>query len=72
MRYVEVTVTAPAVSLSNTSSGIGKVATVTLSGYAGAAQYKLLKADGTALTNLVDVGSTAVVMFLNPGDQCKN
>jgi hypothetical protein len=59
------------VTLGNTASGIGKVATVTLSGYTGAAQYRLLKTDGTPLSGLVDVGSTVVVMFLNPGDSCK-
>jgi hypothetical protein len=37
------------VTLGNTASGIGKVATVTLSGYTGAAQYRLLKTDGTRI-----------------------
>jgi hypothetical protein len=60
-----------AVSLANTASGIGKLATVTLTGYTGAAQYRLLKGDNTALTGMVNVGSTVVVMFLNPGDTCK-
>ena len=63
--------TSATVTLANTASGIGKVATVTLSGYTSATQYRLLKADGTALTNNVNVGSTVVVMFLNPGDTCK-
>jgi hypothetical protein len=65
------TATNGTVTLSNTASGIGKVATVTLSGYTNATQYRLLKADGTALTSKVNVGSTVVVMFLNPGDTCK-
>jgi hypothetical protein len=63
--------TSATVTLADTASGIGKVATVTLSGYTNATQYRLLKADGTALTSNVNVGSTVVVMFLNPGDTCK-
>jgi len=60
-----------AVALGNTASGIGKLATVTLTGYTTATQYKLLKADDTALTGNVAAGSTVVVMFLNVGDTCK-
>jgi hypothetical protein len=30
-----------------------------------------LKADNTVLIGQVNVGTTAVVMFLNPGDTCK-
>ena len=59
------------VYLASTASGIGKVATLTTDGYPTALQYRLLKADGTALTQKVNVGSSVVVMFLNPGDTCK-
>jgi len=60
------------VALSNRPSGIGKLATVTLTGYTGAAKYQLLKAaDNTALTDQINVGITVVVMFLYVGDQCK-
>lgn len=59
------------VSLSNTASGIGKTASVTLSGYPNAVEYKLLNTSGTALTNKVPVGSSIVVLFLNPGDSCQ-
>lgn len=59
------------VSLADTASGIGQVATVTLTGYTDAASYRLLKADGTALTGKIDVGKKVTVLFLNKGDVCK-
>ena len=60
-----------AVYLASTASGIGKIATLTTGGYPTALQYRLLKADGTALAAKVNVDSSVVVMFLNPGDTCK-
>ena len=59
------------VTLSDTATGIGKVATVRLNNYTGVAQYRLLRIDGTALTGKVNVGSTVKVIFIQPGDQCK-
>ncbi|MFA4884495.1 MAG: S-layer homology domain-containing protein [Desulfotomaculaceae bacterium] len=59
------------VTLGNSATGIGKVATVTLTGYTGAASYRLLKVDGTLLTEKIDAGKTVTVLFLNSGDTCK-
>jgi hypothetical protein len=59
------------VTLTNTASGIGKNATVTLAGYDNATHYRILNAAGTALTGDVAVGTSVVVMFLNPGDECQ-
>ncbi|MHB8918613.1 MAG: S-layer homology domain-containing protein [Desulfocucumaceae bacterium] len=59
------------VSLSNTASGIGKMAAVSLTGYADVTAYRLLKSDNTVLTGKVNVGSTVLVLFIAPGDSCK-
>lgn len=60
-----------ALSLTDTASGIGKVATVTVTGYEGATQYRLLKTDGTPLTDKVDIGNTVVVLLFKSGDTAK-
>lgn len=59
------------VSLKDTASGIGKIAAVTLTGYPTATQYKILDNSGSPLTGMVDAGKDVVVLYLNPGDQCK-
>ena len=57
------------VTLVPTASGIGNVATVNITGYENAAQYRLLK-DNLVLTNKVNVGSTVVVLYLKPDETC--
>jgi hypothetical protein len=70
-KTVTAMVPSASVVLSNTASGIGKVATVTIVGIANAAQYQLLKTDYTQITGQVNLGTTSVVMTLNVGDGCK-
>jgi len=59
------------VILTPTGSGIGYIATVTLTGYDTATHYQLLNTEDLELTTKVAVGTTPVVLLLNPGDQCK-
>ncbi|MBP7332220.1 MAG: S-layer homology domain-containing protein [Firmicutes bacterium] len=71
VKATTIPVASATVTLTGAAAGFGNVATVTLTGYPGAASYRLLKADGTALTGKIDVGKKVTVLFLNKGDVCK-